>query len=191
MDILKKTIFAALVVILMASGAHAQETDFGIKGGMNVAMLGKAGYGARVGYHLGPTVEFVTTPFFSIQTELIYSLQGASVDPTQRIFLNYHYLNLPLLAKMYFYEDAYFELGVQYGFLMKAVEKNDLYKEDKTDQVNRNDFALAIGLGYLLNERFLFNLRFNLGITNTNSQKVAYEFRYTNRVMQISAGYIF
>ncbi len=175
----------------MSLTAFAQETEVGIKGGMNVAMLGKTGYTARVGYHFGPTIEFVTTPFFSIQTELIYSLQGASVDPTQRIFLNYHYLNIPLLAKMYFYEDAFFELGIQYGYLVKAVEKNDLYKEDKTNQVNRSDFAIAIGIGYLLNERFLFNLRYNLGVTNTNSQNVAYEFRYTNRVMQISVGYVF
>jgi hypothetical protein len=101
------------------------------------------------------------------QTELVYSLQGAAIDRTQNIYLNYHYLNLPVLAKAYFYEDASFEIGMQYGFLMKAVNKSDIYSDEITSQVNRHDFAAVFGLNYKLGDSFNFGLRYNLGITNT------------------------
>ena len=160
---------------------------------MNISTLGKSdlGYVARVGYHLGGTAEFITTPFFSIQTELVYSLQGAALDRSREVYLNYHYLNIPLMAKAYFYEDASFLIGFQYGLLLKAVDKNELYSEDRSDDVNNSDFSAVFGLEYKLNEKFTFGLRYNLGITNTAKQDIIYERRLTNRVLQISFGYIF
>jgi len=171
--------------------SYSQDIAYGLKAGMNVTNLGKSGYQSRVGYHLGGTAEFITTPFFSVQTELLYSLQGAAIDITQNIFLNYHYLNVPLLGKVYFYEDASFELGMQYGFLLSANQKNELFKENITEQVKRNDFSLVFGLNYLLNDKFNFGIRYNLGITNTQMLDVIYEQRVTNRVLQISCGLVF
>jgi hypothetical protein len=169
----------------------AQEVEIGARAGMNVSNLGRSGYLARIGYHVGGTAEFITTPFFSIQTELTYSLQGAALDRSQQIYLNYHYLNVPLMGKVYFYENSSFEIGVQYGFLLKAVDKNQLYKEVITDAVNRHDFSAVFGLNYKLDDTFNFGLRYNLGISNTQKQDIIYENRRTNRVLQISAGMAF
>lgn len=188
---MKKLYIFFLPLIMLFNEARAQEVELGAKAGMNVSNLGKSGYLARIGYHVGGTAEFITTPFFSIQTELVYSLQGAAIDRSQNIYLNYHYLNLPVLAKAYFYEDASFEIGMQYGFLMKAVNKSDVYTDEITSQVNRNDFAAVFGLNYKLGDRFNFGLRYNLGITNTQKQDVIYENRRTNRVLHISFGLIF
>lgn len=175
----------------MIHTANSQDVEVGVKAGMNVSNLGKSGYLDRVGYHVGGTAEFLTTPFFSILTELTYSLQGAAISRADQINLNYHYLNLPVLAKAYFYEDASFEIGLQYGFLLKAVDKSALYTEDVTDQVSRNDFAAVFGVNYKLDDTFSFGLRYNLGISNTQKQNVIYENRLTNRVLQLSVGLIF
>jgi hypothetical protein len=188
---MKKLILHFILMICLTKFASAQEVELGAKAGMNVSNLGKSGYLARIGYHAGGTAEFITTPFFSIQTELVYSLQGAALDRSQNIYLNYHYLNLPVLAKAYFYEDASFEIGMQYGFLMKAVNKSDIYSDEITSQVNRHDFAAVFGLNYKLGDSFNFGLRYNLGITNTQKQDVIYENRRTNRVLQISFGLVF
>lgn len=188
---MKKLYIFFLPLMMLFSEAQAQEVELGAKAGMNVSNLGKSGYLARIGYHVGGTAEFITTPFFSIQTELVYSLQGAAIDRTQNIYLNYHYLNLPVLAKAYFYEDASFEIGMQYGFLMKAVNRSDVYTDEITSQVNRNDFAAVFGLNYKLGDSFNFGLRYNLGITNTQKQDVIYENRRTNRVLHISFGLVF
>ncbi|MCG8308214.1 MAG: PorT family protein [Cytophagales bacterium] len=185
-----------LLLLLILSNFYliqvkAQEVEIGLKAGMNVSTLGRAelGFMSRVAYHIGGTAEFITTPFFSLQTELMYSLQGAAVDRSQNIYLNYHYLNIPLLAKAYFYEDASFEIGVQYGRLIEAVNEN--YLGSQQDQINKNDFAVAFGLAYKLNEKINFGIRYNLGISNTADRNIIYEQRHTNRVLQISIGYIF
>lgn len=188
---MKKRVLFIFYVAIVSFYSHAQEVEIGIKGGMNVATLGKStlGFLPRVSYHLGGTAEFITTPFFSIQTELMYSLQGAAVDRSQNIYLNYHYLNIPLLAKAYFYEDASFEIGIQYGRLIKAV--NESYIGSTEDQVNKNDFAVVFGLAYKIGEKVNFGIRYNLGITNTADRDIIYEARHTNRVLQISLGYLF
>ncbi|MCK5705407.1 MAG: PorT family protein [Cyclobacteriaceae bacterium] len=181
-----------LCLFLTLNQAFSQEVELGVKGGMNISTLGKSELGnvARIAYHFGGTAEFITTPFFSIQTELMYSLQGAATDQSRQVYLNYHYLNIPLLAKAYFYEDASFEIGVQYGLLLKAVDKNEFYSQDRSDEVSNSDFAVVFGLNYKLDEKFTFGFRYNLGITNTAKQDIIYEKRYTNRVLLISLGYI-
>jgi hypothetical protein len=188
---IKQFLFVTLL-ILSISFAKAQEVEFGVKAGLNVTTLGKPalGFQSRLAYNFGGTAEFITTPFFSVQTELVYSLQGAAIDRTQNIYLNYHYLNIPLMAKAYFYDDASFLIGMQYGYLLKAVDKNEFYGNELDDLV-KNDFAVVFGLEYKLNEKFSFGFRYNLGLTNTTGQKIIYEQRYTNRVLQLSFGYIF
>ena len=188
---MKRIIFLIASFCLVAFNIQAQDVEWGLKGGMNVATLGRSdlGFLPRVSYHIGGSAEFITTPFFSIQTELVYSLQGAAIDRSQDIYLSYHYLNVPLFAKAYFYEDASFELGIQYGRLLKAV--NESYIGSQEDEINKNDFSVVFGLAYKLGEKVNFGLRYNLGITNTADLDIIYEQRYTNRVLQISIGYLF
>lgn len=188
---MKRFYILTISLFFVVNLSFAQEVEIGVRGGMNVATLGKSnmGFQSRIAYHVGGTAEFITTPFFSVQTELMYSLQGAAVDRTQDIYLSYHYLNIPLLAKAYFYEDASFEIGFQYGRLLKAV--NQSYLGTTEDAVNKNDFSAVFGLAYKLDEKFTFGLRYNLGITNTADRDIIYELRHTNRVLQISIGYIF
>jgi len=187
---MKRFYILFITLFFTITSAFSQEVEIGLKAGMNVATLGRPELGiqARVAYHLGGTAEFITTPFFSIQTELLYSLQGGAYDRTQDIYLNYHYLNIPLLAKAYFYEDASFEMGIQYGRLIKAVGTN--YIGTNEDDVNKNDFSVVFGLAYKLDEKFNFGIRYNLGITNTADRDIIYEKRHTNRVLQISFAYI-
>lgn len=177
---------------LLVNVAFSQEVEYGVKAGLNISTLGKSdlGFDSRLAYNFGGTVEFITTPFFSVQIELVYSLQGAAIDRTQNIYLNYHYINIPFLAKAYFYDDASFLIGVQYGYLFKAVDKNEFYGSE-LDDLNKHDFAVVFGLEYKLNEKFSFSFRYNLGLTNTTDQEIIYEKRFTNRVLQMSFGYIF
>lgn len=190
---MKKSLLIVLLAFFSFTISKAQDVQWGVKGGLNVATLGKSelGYLPRMAFHLGGSAEFITTPFFSVQVELLYSLQGAAIDRSQNIYLNYHYLNLPVFAKLYFYEDASFEIGLQYGYMVKAANKNFYNSSNQSEDVNRNDFSGVFGLSYKLNEAFTFGLRYNLGITNTSKQDIIYEQRYTNRVLMISIGYVF
>lgn len=188
---MKKIFLLIITFFILIIDTKAQEIEWSVKGGMNVATLGRSelGYLPRVTYHVGGSAEFITTPFISVQTELVYSLQGAALDRSQDIYLSYHYLNVPLLGKAYFYEDASFELGVQYGRMIKAVYSN--FAGSQEDEINKNDFSVVFGLAYKIGEKVNFGLRYNLGITNTADLDIIYEQRYTNRVLQISFGYLF
>lgn len=190
---MRKLYLVFILFILSFHFGFSQEVELGVKAGMNASTLGKSDLGLvpRIGYHIGGTAEFITTPFFSIQTELTYSLQGAAQDRSRQVYLNYHYLNIPLLLKAYFHENASFEFGAQYGLLLKAVQKNEFNNQNPSEDVKNSDFAIIFGLAYKLNEQFNFGLRFNLGISNTANRDIVYELRHTNRVLQISFGYIF
>jgi len=105
--------------------------------------------------------------------------------------LNYHYFNLPVLAKIYFVEDASFEMGMQYGYLFKAVKRTPQYTENLISNINRNDFAAVFGVAYDLGNTVVFELRYNLGISDTRGADIIYEQRITNRVLQISVDFLF
>ncbi len=191
---MRRLYFSILFVIISFQTAKSQETLWGVKGGMNVTDIGKKemGYVTRLAWHAGGFGEFIMTPFVSIQIELMYSLQGAATDASREVRLNYHYANLPIFAKIYFLEDASFELGIQYGYLVKAIKKTDYgYTENLNSLVNRNDFSLVLGFAYNLGESIVFDLRYNMGISDTRGADIIYELRRTNRVLQLSFGYIF
>lgn len=189
---MKKIYIILLIILASFQVAKSQESYWGIKGGMNVADLGgkELGYVTKLSWHAGGVGEFVLTPFISLQVELIYSNQGAVTDNTREVRLNYHYTNLPVLAKIYFLEDASFELGMQYGYLIKAVKRTPQYTEILTS-VTRNDFSAVFGLAYDLGETVVFELRYNMGISDTRGANIIYEQRVTNRVLQISVGFLF
>jgi len=188
---MKKFFVLVILGFLIQHKIIAQETTLGLKGGLNVSDIGgkQIGLVTRLGYHVGGFAEFGATPFFSIQTELVYSLQGAAVDRSREVVLNYHYLNVPLMGKVYFYENASFELGVQYGYLLKAV--NFSFINPTEANLKKHDFAGVVGLSYLLSDKVLFSLRYNVGINSTIDENVIWELKKTNRVLQISMGYAF
>lgn len=172
--------------------ANAQTYHPSLKAGLNITNLGTQDFGfvSRLAYHAGGALEIRYTPFISLETELVYSLQGAAKDINREFRLNYHYLNLPLLARIYVYEGACFVMGLQYGFLLKAVDRDNINNDNITDSVNRHDLAGVIGLGYTLGDRIVFDLRYNIGFTNTAGFDVVFQQRVTNRVMQFSVGYL-
>ena len=188
-----KIALTALFLAFMAGAARGQTYHPLLKAGLNISDLGKQDFGfvSRLTYHAGVGLEMKYTPFFSLQPELVYSLQGAAKDINREFRLNYHYLNLPVIARMYVYHDASFHLGLQYGFLLKAVDRDNINNDDITDSVNRHDLAGVIGFGYTLSDRLVFDLRYNIGITNTAGFDVIFQQRVTNRVMQLSVGYLF
>jgi hypothetical protein len=188
-----KKLLLIMIICINHIAAYAQEVEWSAKAGLNFSTLGKldANFQPKIGYHAGLAAEFITTPYFSIQPELVYSLQGATIDQSQGIYQNYHYLNLPLLFKIYFLENSSFDLGAQYGYLLKAANKDDFGSVNRTDNVNRQDFALVFGFSYKLDEKFLFNLRYNMGLSNTGGQDVIFEQRLTNKTLQLTAAYIF
>ena len=73
--VMKKIILAAIAVMAF-SFANAQETRFGVKGGLNLSTLGgdASGVSSLVGFHVGGFAEIKIIEKLAIQPELLLIL---------------------------------------------------------------------------------------------------------------------
>lgn len=178
---MKKVLLSALLVLGLTN-LNAQETKFGIKGGLNFAQIRGANSlnNDRItDFNVGVMAEIPISEKFSFQPELLYSKQGSSV--------NLDYLNLPLLGKYYLLEGLSIEAGPQVGYLLSA-NANDVNVKSSFKTI---DFGVNFGLGYKFKNGLSLGARYNRGLSNI-SNGVATEFSSTkikNEVFQISIGY--
>ena len=71
------------LIALVAAPLAAQDPMMGVRSEMTFArMPGASSFNSRPGFTFGPTVAFKLTPWFAIQTELLYSSFGGNVGIT-------------------------------------------------------------------------------------------------------------
>jgi len=198
-----------LVVIglaLCGSTSFAQESGFGAKLGVNLATVGgdnTDGISMRTSFNLGVYYSYMISDKFGIQPELVFSGQGAksefeftTFDPvtfqlvTKKIeaTVKYNYINIPILAKYYFTESLNIVAGPQIGILVSANSEVDGESTDAKEFANGIDFALGVGLAYELELGLNFSARYNIGLSNINSEG---DDKNTNNVIQIGVGWQF
>ena len=187
-----KKLLLTTVAVFALTTVTAQDISFGAKAGVNLATA-DAGDNFEANtvtsFHIGATVEFAISETFSVQPELLYSLQGADVDG---ITVKTNFKNLPIMAKYYVAEGLSLEAGPQIGFLIKAeVKDNDTpLSVDVKDSFKSIDFGFNIGAGYKLESGLNFGLRYNLGLSDISNSDNE-DAKWKNRVLQFSVGYTF
>lgn len=174
------------LVLFVSEYCMGQASWWGIKGGANISTIGNksSGLTTRLGYHVGI---YGSKQFFQelgVQVDLLVSYQGARSSDINDLKLNYTYLTLPVFANIYAHDYVAFELGVQFGYLLRAMQAESGDKLDITDSVRNFDFAGVIGVGYK-HPKIESGLRYVLGITNTSSSNVNSEVYTGNKVLQI------
>jgi opacity protein-like surface antigen len=206
---MKKLILSAMAVCAFGF-ASAQDMNFGVKAGANLANLSGDLEDAKslFGAHVGAFVEFKFTDNMAFQPELLYSMQGAKEEVSETIMgftangestYKLGYLNIPLMFKYYATEALYIEAGPQVGFLMSAKEEwsyssnvpgdeNGSGEEDIKEGMKSIDFGLNIGAGYYVTDNLSLGLRYNFGLSNISDSD---NFEMKNGVFQFSVGYKF
>ncbi|MGA3287289.1 MAG: porin family protein [Bacteroidota bacterium] len=172
---MKKILLVSLVMLLAVSVAFSQ---FGIKGGINLATVGGAdkkqndidptnrlcfvgGISCRIGLIAG----------ISIQPEVMYIQKGAVYEVSQtiggytgtgKLTFKGDYIDIPLLLKFNLpipVFSPYIEGGVSYGILLSAKQKEeqssnypgDVSTSNETDikdQMTKNDISWIVGVGF-------------------------------------------
>lgn len=163
---MKRIILAAIAV--MAFGfTNAQQTRFGVKGGLNLTNFvggDVENTNSLVGFHVGGFAEIKIIEKLAIQPELLFSTQGTKVDGGA-FFGDYdiktNYLNIPVLAKYYIVEKFSVEAGPQLGVLLSAKADG----EDIKDGFKTVDFGFNLGAGYHFTENVSLNLRYTIGLS--------------------------
>ncbi len=168
------------------------QVSIGAKGGLNVSNFSGADGSnyrskALVGFNLGGFATFNIIKNLALQTEVLYSSQGATLESnnvTEDVQLNY--FNIPVLLKVMTNRGLYIEAGPQIGFRTGDVSFNS---ENIEDDINNADFSVAAGIGYQgMSSPFGLGLRYNVGLSklgnvNENSFNDA---NYSNGVAQLS-----
>lgn len=187
-----KKIILCVVAVFAFGYANAQKTQFGIKAGVNFATLtgDTAGVNSIVGFNIGGFSEIKISDKFSIQPELLYSIQGAKVDSEgTTVDFNLSYLNIPVMAKYYVSPKFNLEIGPQIGFLTSAKGKTMGVSVDVKDFFKSTDFGLNFGAGYDFTSKFSAGIRYNLGLSNIAEDSGGESVK--NSVISISLGYKF
>lgn len=182
-----KKIFLLFVMAGCFTAANAQ-VKFGGKAGLNISdASGEDAEGgkAKAGFHIGALAELPIAGKFSVQPELVFSMQGAKDDDVK---MNLNYLNLPILAKYTFIKGLSVQSGPQVGFLLSAKAKADGGKHDMKEYFKKVDVSWVFAASYVTPIKLGVDLRYNAGLTKM--AKGTYD-RVYNSVLQLGVFYMF
>jgi hypothetical protein len=192
---------ALAITVLIISNVSAQESAFGIKGGLNLTNLSvndpETSYNTRAGYHAGI---FFRERFskVAIQPEILLSTMSTDVETNFDRSLDkykdsFTYLSIPIMVKFYLLGGLNIHAGPQFSFLLDGDRKGKdvlgSYSYDIKDYYKSSDVSVSAGAGWDFAFGLSFDFRYNLGIKDIND--VAGGEAAKSRVFQLSLGWNF
>ena len=179
-----------LIAICIATSGFllAQSTQFGLKGGLNMASIKTddgAEYNSRASLNVGGLAHVHISPHFALQPELEYSGQGAE---RQGVKIKLGYINVPVLAQYMTGNGFRLETGPQVGFLVSAQNKSNEGTVDVKDNYDVVDVSWAFGASYQFPRSGAgIDARYNLGLNNIYNGSTTVH----NRVFSVGMFYQF
>jgi len=177
MTVLVIVAFAGLLALPQPAAAGVQ---FGLKAGGNMAKPTGADaedpegtLKTKVGFVGGIFLEFNLSKNLSIQTEVLYTMKGATyeyeeIDETVEESLYGDYLEIPLLLKIKFLSGGFQPFifaGPYVGF--KLSEKLEIAGEElplEEALLKNNDYGAIFGAGLHLGRSFHLDVRYSMGL---------------------------
>lgn len=166
----KYVLILAVSLFAFSMNTQAQvKATFGLKGGMNVSSLtgDVINPKAKVGMHFGALVQVSLSEYFSIQPEVVYSLEGnKSSGGNQNINTNLNMLNIPVMLQYEIVDGFLLEAGPQIGFFLSAKQKAGNQSVDIKNVVKGTNFGMGVGAGWRHDSGFGVGARYNFGLSN-------------------------
>ena len=182
-----KKVFFALAAVLMLSLTSQAQVKFGAKAGMNLSRVTENFETMKPGFHAGIYAQVKLHPMFSIQPEVLYSMQGGMEKDVNEILnqtisskttLTSHNVIVPIMLQFSPIKMITIEAGPQFGFnlgmsshsvlttqgLVDSETESDYTFE--SDDYNMFDFGLAAGLKLNVASNVNIYARYNFGLTN-------------------------
>ncbi len=221
---MKKLLCIGALFLLFTTISQAQ-VRFGVRAGLNAARWqGKATQNIQgmtqltggvtstrtvPGFHAGGYVNLPITDFLSVEPGLFYSQKGYSMTgnfTSDRLeFLNAqatvtnqaHYIDMPVLAKVYLAEGFHLFAGPQVSYLVNNTVRTranvlgfSLLNQEfnTTGNFERLDVAISGGMGYRFGNGFNLQAGYDYGLRRLDARN---SFDTFNRVVKVSLGYEF
>ncbi len=161
-----KVLLFASITLLFIQESMAQETTLGLRGGLNFANLSGSdvsGEEAQFKYHAGAFVQVRVTDFFALQVEGMYSLKGSETSIGD---IDLTYVDVPILAKIYFSDRFNIHAGPQFGVLINAENETAGTSTDVTDRFSTLELGAAAGIEYHLEMGIHFGARYQFSLNS-------------------------
>lgn len=189
---MKKLLPAFLIAALLAIGfsdSQAQDTRFGLKGGLSFYQVGGElsvsfmGFsetetfdsGTRMGFHGGIFMEKPINEYLSIQPEINFIQKGGSESDSDEFVdfsdedVTLSYIDVPLLLKVNIPLDGnispFLTAGGYVGYLLDAKAEFGGTTEDISDEVKDISYGLLFGVGANFGN-FFIEARYDYGLSN-------------------------
>ena len=189
---MRKVLIGLTLLMAITKVATAQHSDFGIKGGLNMAKFTNENgfdYKFKPSVNIGILDHIHITKTFAIQPELVFSMQGTKFTSANTDFrVNLAYINLPILFQLMTESGFRFETGPQVGVLLSAKTKTGSTTTDAKSDFKTADLAWVFGIGYITKSKFGFDARYNLGLTDITKATTS---SIKNSVIQVGVFYQF
>lgn len=207
-----KNVITLLVMLLVGMQLQAQDWNFGVKGGINVASFTGTDvedvFEARTGFHIGGLTEVKFSENLRAQLELLYSTLGAKADVQieedemlAETTFKLDYIAVPVLFKYYPVWGLSFETGPQLSFETDSEMEFEMEGEEislgSKDDAKSMEFAWIFGMGYDLPYGLMVQGRYFIGLSDVyDDTPLTAGFTPDLRsmkhsVIQISLGYKF
>jgi len=188
-----KKILLTIACVAVFSGAMAQNFEWGVKAGLNLANMSNVDDSKmKPSFNVGVFGEYRFNDFIGIQPEIMFSRQGwYEKEGGDKAWAKFEYINVPILAKIYLIDALSLEVGPQFGFLIDSKFKHKANGvTTKGDIVGTKDFDISVGMGlsYQITYNLSVNARYNLGLTKVNDQG---NDKMKNNVIQVGLGWKF
>ncbi|EJF11843.1 outer membrane beta-barrel protein [Pontibacter sp. BAB1700] len=161
------------------ASSSAKRKYTSIKIGPSLTALSPKGepwFGGQIGAHAGISYLTMENDWLGIQLEAQYSLQGAKIN---RGHLLLHYLNVPVLAKVFLAPNVSLQGGAYAGLLLS--ERYEFESYSSRPNMKGADHGLLYGLTYGDEAGLTFSLRHQVGLVKVIHAK--------NQVFQLSLSY--
>lgn len=189
---MKKMIWIALVAVFIgvgAANAQSKKFSFGPKIGLNISTITDSHAESwRTGANVGMFAEYHKNDFIGFQGELMFSMMGANYGNSNKIRLNY--ISIPLLVKLYIWDNFSLDLGPQIGF--KVYDKIKMVDSEfsNSDMFHPVELSFVVGIGYEFDMGLTAAFRYIPGLTNAlNSDYTDHNSK--NQLFQLSLGWKF
>ncbi|MEO6346457.1 MAG: porin family protein [Aquaticitalea sp.] len=151
-----KTIFSLLLFVSITSLTFSQETQYGVRAGVNVSNLDftpDADFqnSHRNGFFFGGFVDYGFSEALSLQGELQYSAEGGKADD-----LKADYIQMPIMLR--------YHLGD--SFTIGAGPMASLKTWKDRDGFSTFSFSAIGGIEYMITDELFIDARYSYGITN-------------------------
>jgi opacity protein-like surface antigen len=151
-----KKIVLLLVVVLALTSVQAQETMYGVRGGIGLSSLSfdqdiEFDNEDRLGAFFGGFVDFGISERFSIMTEANFSAEGAKDEPLQLDMIQ-----LPVQLRYALSDDVKLGVGPQFSFVTW----------DNQNIFSQYAFSVVGGLELMVSDMFFIDFRYTYGLTN-------------------------